>query len=69
MEIIEHSITGIKEFEFLSGWLFGAGIEYGVICNIFTTEEDSVFTFTIRFTSENIERGHLEIFKRIFEND
>lgn len=68
MEIIEHTITGIKEFEFLSGWLYGAGIQYGVKCDIFTTEEDSVFTFTITFTEDDMKRDHLEIFKSIFVN-
>lgn len=69
MEIIDHSVMGIKEFEFLSGWLYGAGINYGAVCDIFTTEEQSVFNFTITFTEDDIKRDKLETFKRIFEND
>ena len=69
MEIIKHTVTGMEEFEFLSSWLFGIGAEYYVVCDTFNTEYDSIFTFTIKFTEDNIKRDHLEMFNKIFKND
>ena len=68
MEIIKHTVTGIKEFEFMSGWLYASGNSYAVTCDTLNAEYDSLFTFTIKFTKASIKHGHLDMFKRTFEN-
>lgn len=68
MEIIKTTVTGINKFEFLSGWLYASGNPYTVTCDTLNTEYDSLFTFTIKFTEASIKQGHLEMFKRTFEN-
>lgn len=69
MEIIKHSVTGISNFEFLSGWLYASENPYVVTCDTFNTEYDCLFTFTIKFSIASIKNGHLEKFKRTFLNN
>jgi len=61
MKIIEF-ITNIEHLEFVTCWLFNAGICYRIEL------KNDLYKLVIRFEQDDIDRGKLQLFEDIFIN-